>query len=594
MEKLNLYSLDERYNKLYPKDDMIAVTTSNGIKKYSSAEFVEISNKLASALIELGVEKQDKICIVSPNRPEWSLLDMSISKVGAINAPIYPNITREEYKYIINDCGAKLVFVGSNDIYQNVKGLVEEIDCLDEIISFDNLKNLRNFNDLIDLGSKKNNKQKIFEIQNSINEEDLFTLIYTSGTTGNPKGVMLSHKNVLSQVKAVKNLLPVGINDRAISFLPLCHVFERMVEYFYMYTGVSIYYSRGIDYIGDDLKIIKPTIMPTVPRLLEKVYDKILTKGNELKGLKRLLFFWAVNLGLNHKYNKKNGLLYELQLSIANKLIFNKWREAVGGRMRFIFSGASALQERIAKIFTAAQMPVLEGYGLSETSPVISVNLAHTNDACYGTVGTLIDGVELKLIHEDGMKDGEGEIVVKGPNIMMGYFNKADETKKVLTNDGWFHTGDIGRLVDDKYLKITDRKKEIFKTSGGKYIAPQVMENKFKESRLIEQIIVIGEGEKHTAALIVPSIEGLNFWCNKHKINIKEITEIIKNDKVLKKFDNEVEQFNGFFNPYERIKVFRLLSSPWSVDGGELTATMKLRRKNIIKKYSKQYNEIYR
>lgn len=262
--------------------------------------------------------------------------------------------------------------------------------------------------------------------------------------------------------------------------------------------------------------------------------------------------------------------------------------------MRFIFSGASALQERIAKIFTAAQMPVLEGYGLSETSPVISVNLAHTNDACYGTVGTLIDGVELKLIHEDGMKDGEGEIVVKGPNIMMGYFNKADETKKVLTNDGWFHTGDIGRLVDDKYLKITDRKKEIFKTSGGKYIAPQVMENKFKESRLIEQIIVIGEGEKHAAALIVPSTEGLNFWCNKHKINIKEITEIIKNDKVLKKFDNEVEHFNSFFNPYERIKVFRLLSSPWSVDGGELTATMKLRRKNIIKKYSKQYNEIYR
>ena len=594
MEKINLYSLDERYNELYPKDDMIAVTNSDGIKKYSSAEFVETSNKLASALIELGVEKQDKICIISANRPEWSLLDMSISKVGAINAPIYPNITREEYKYIINDCGAKLVFVGSNDIYQNVNGLVEEIDCLDEIISFDNLKNLRNFNDLIDLGSEKNNKQKILKIQNSINEEDLFTLIYTSGTTGNPKGVMLSHKNVLSQVKAVKNLLPVGINDRAISFLPLCHVFERMVEYFYMYTGVSIYYSRGIDFIGDDLKIIKPTIMPTVPRLLEKVYDKILTKGNELKGLKRLLFFWAVNLGLNHKYNKKNGLLYELQLSIANKLIFNKWREAVGGRIRFIFSGASALQERLAKIFTAAQMPVLEGYGLSETSPVISVNLAHTSNACYGTVGTLIDGVELKLVHEKGMKNGEGEIVVKGPNIMMGYFNKPGETKKVLSNDGWFHTGDIGRLVDDKYLKITDRKKEIFKTSGGKYIAPQVMENKFKESRLIEQIIVIGEGEKHTAALIVPSEEGLNFWCNKHKINIKEMTEIIKNDKVLKKFDNEVEQFNNFFNPYERIKVFRLLSSPWSVDGGELTATMKLRRKNIIKKYSKQYNEIYR
>ena len=594
MEEIKIFQLAERYHKLFPKKDMLAIQQDGEMKTYSSSEYIKITNNIAYGFINLGIKKNDKICIISSNRPEWSLVDMGINKIGAINAPIYPNITRSEYKYIIEDCGAKIIFVGSKEIYNRVKGLNEEIECLQEIYSFDQIENIKNWRDIIDMGIKEPQIDNLLSIQNSIKKSDLFTLIYTSGTTGKPKGVMLSHSNVISQITTLRERLPIGFKDRAISFLPLCHVFERMIEYFYMFKGVSIYYAQSLDTLGDDLKKIQPTIMPTVPRLLEKVYDKILSKGAELKGLKKVLFFWAVNLGLKHEYNNANGIWYEFQLSIANKIIFNKWREAVGGRIRYIVSGASALQERIAKIFTAAQMPVLEGYGLSETSPVISVNLAHTHDAHYGTVGTVIHGVELKLVHEDGMKDGEGEITIKGPNVMMGYFNKPDETSKVIDDDGWFHTGDIGRLVKGKYLKITDRKKEIFKTSGGKYIAPQVMENRFKESRLIEQIIVVGENEKHPAALIVPSQEGLKFWCKKHNISFTNIKDIIKNNRVIDKFEHEVQFYNSFFNDYEKIKIFKLIATSWSVDGGELTATMKLRRKNILEKHKNLYEEIYK
>jgi long-chain acyl-CoA synthetase len=594
MENIKLFELAERYHKLFQKEDMIATQIDGVMRKYSTHEYIETTNNIGYGLLNIGVQKNDKICIISANRPEWSLVDMGINKIGAVNVGIYPNITRNEYKYIINDCGAKIVFIGSKDIYNNIQGLENEIECLEHIFSFDEIKGVRNWLELIEKGVVNPKADKMKEIQSTINEEDLFTLIYTSGTTGNPKGVMLNHKNVISQITTLKERLPIGIDDRAISFLPLCHVFERMIEYFYMFKGVSIYYARSLETLGDDLKIIQPTIMPTVPRLLEKVYDKIIAKGSELSGIKKKLFFWAVELGLKHEYNGVNGIWYEFKLSIANKIIFKKWREAVGGRIRFIVSGASALQERIARIFTAAQMPILEGYGLSETSPVISVNLAHTNDAHYGTVGTIIPGVEVKLVHEEGMKEGEGEITVKGPNVMMGYYNKPEETKKVIDENGWFHTGDIGRLIKGKYLKITDRKKEIFKTSGGKYIAPQVMENKFKESRLIEQIIVIGENEKHPAALIMPAEEGVKFWCKKHNILFTNIKEIILDKKVLEKYEKEIEHYNSFFSAYERVKKFQLVGEPWSVDGGELTATMKLRRKNILSKYKHLYNKIYK
>ena len=593
MNNIKLFQLAERYHKKFPKEDMLAVKRNGTMYKYSTEEYINTSNSIAYGLLNYGIKKNDIICIISNNRPEWSLVDMAINKIGAINAPIYPNITREEYKYIINDCGARMIFIGSIEIYNQIKGLEEEVECLEQIYCFDNIENVSHWSVITESGVVNPQHQSMLEIQDSILNDELFTLIYTSGTTGKPKGVMLSHNNIISQITTLENMLPIGFNDRAISFLPLCHVFERVVEYFYMFKGTSIYYAQSIETIGDDLKEIQPTIMPTVPRLLEKVYDKIIAKGSNLTGLKKILFFWAVELGLKHEYNNKNGIFYELQLSIANKIIFNKWREAVGGRIRYIVSGASALQARIARVFTAAKMPILEGYGLSETSPVISVNLAHTKYAHYGTVGTVIPGVTLKLQHEEGMKEDEGEITIKGPNVMMGYYNKPEETSKVIDKEGWFHTGDIGTLIDDKYLKITDRKKEIFKTSGGKYIAPQVMENKFKESRLIEQIMVIGEGEKHAAAFIVPSEDSVRVWCKRHNIKFSSIEEVIKNIEVLEKYEKEIAYYNLLFNPYERIKKFKIMNTNWTVDGGELTATMKLKRKNILSKYQAYYKEIY-
>ena len=403
---------------------------------------------------------------------------------------------------------------------------------------------------------------------------------------------MLTHSNILSQLYAIENLLDLGINDRGISFLPLSHIFERMLEYYYLFKGVSIYYG-SIENIGEDLKEIQPTVMPTVPRLLEKVYDKILTKGKSLTGFKKNMFFWALNLGLKHEYNGKNGFWYEFQLKIANVLVFKKWRDAVGGNVRMIISGSAALQERLARVFTAAKMPVSEGYGLTETSPVISVNLAHSKKPCYGTVGEIIKGVKVKINHEDGMREGEGEILVKGPNVMRGYYKKPEETKKVIDKDNWFHTGDIGKLIEGKYLKITDRKKEIFKTSGGKYIAPQVMENKFKQSMFIEQIMVIGENEKHPAAFIVPDFEILKKWCKNHNISFNDNEDIISKQVVLEKYSKEIEKYNYSFNQYEQIKKFELLPKIWGPDTGELTATLKLKRRNVLEKYKFLYNKIY-
>jgi len=467
MKNLKIYELDRRYAELYDKDDMLAGKIDGKWKKYSCSEYIQTSDALAYGLLNTGLTKNDKICIISNNRPEWSLTDMGINKIGAINTPLYPNSTRKDYKYIINDCEAKLVFVENKDIFAKINGLENEIKSLEHIYSFEKITNVKHWRELIEIGLINPKNEETEKIQQSISENDLFTLIYTSGTTGNPKGVMLTHSNILSQLYSIEHLLDLGKSDRGISFLPLSHVFERMLEYYYLFKGVSIYYG-SIENIGNDLKEIKPTVMPTVPRLLEKVYDKILTKGEALTGLKRKMFFWALNLGLRHEYNGRNGLFYEFQLAIANMLVFKKWREAIGGRVRMIISGSAALQERLAKVFTAAKMPVSEGYGLTETSPVVSVNLAHSKKPCYGTVGEVIQGVKVKINHEEGMRDGEGEILVQGPNVMRGYYNKPEETNKVIDKDNWFYTGDIGKLVGGKYLKITDRKKEIFKTSGGK------------------------------------------------------------------------------------------------------------------------------
>jgi len=587
LKPTRLFELAEYNRQKFNKNDVLAGKEDGVWRKYSAEEYVSMSNSIGYGLLNLGIERGDKISIVSQNRPEWNLADMGINKIGAINVPIYPNITSADYEYILNDAGVKVLFVGSEEIYEKVHMLIDKVETLEAIYSFDEVEGAKDWHEIIEDGLANPQASKMKANQLEVKSSDLFTLIYTSGTTGNPKGVMLSHDNLFSQLEGLKDALPLNETDRAISFLPLCHVFERVVEYYYLFKGTSIYYAEGIEQIGDNLKEINPTVMPTVPRLLEKVYDKIVAKGSELTGIKKGLFFWALNLGLRHELDGKNGGWYEFQLKIANKLIFNKWREAVGGNMKYIFSGAAALQPRLARIFTAAQMPIYEGYGLSETSPVIAVNNTLPKGKCYGTVGKVIKGVEVKF-------GDDGEILCKGHNIMMGYYNKPELTNEVIDKNGWFATGDIGEMVEGVYLKITDRKKEIFKTSGGKYIAPQVMENKFKESRIIEQIMVVGENEKMPAAFIVPEFEALKIWCKLHNISYTSNEEMSQHTKVLEKFQNEINHYNEQFAPYERVKKFAVMKEPWSIDGGELTATLKLKRKPVMEKYQHLYKEIYK
>ncbi|MCK5825236.1 MAG: long-chain fatty acid--CoA ligase [Ichthyobacteriaceae bacterium] len=571
-------------------DTVIAGKENGKWKKYSATEFNEIAENISYGLLKLGIDKGDRISIISTNRTEWLMTDIGIAKMGGINAPIYPNINTEEYKYILEDCGAKVVFVGNKEIYNKIKDLYKNNENIIKIYSFDDIEGVESWKNLIELGKNNQLPSKTKDNQIETKEDDLFTLIYTSGTTGKPKGVMISHKNILHQIHAIGSGFPVRKNMRALSFLPLCHVFERAVTYYYLYNGISIWYAESIEQVGENMKEVHPHMFTTVPRLLEKVYDKIVSKGGELSGIKHALFFWALNLGLKHDYDGKNGAWYEFQLKIANKIIFNKWREALGGSMDHIFVGAAALQPRLAKVFTAAQIPVYEGYGLSETSPVISVNMPGENQSYYGTVGKVLPKVEVKIDSEEG--SDEGEILVKGDNVMLGYFNHPEKTAKAMSGE-WFHTGDIGKLINGKFLKITDRKKEIFKTSGGKYVAPQVMENKFKESIFIEQIMVIGEGQKHPAAFIVPSFVTLREWCRRKNIGYTSDSEIITDKRIITKFKEEIDKYNEAFAHHEQIKKFKILPLVWGVDTGELTATLKLKRKPILLKYNKEFNEIY-
>ena len=586
LKPTRIFELAEFTRQKFNKPDVLAGKEDGNWRTYSADEYVTMTDSIGYGLINLGMERGDKIAIISNNRPEWNLADMGINKIGAINVPIYPNITTADYEYILNDSGAKIIFVGSEEIFDKVKMLLDKVETLQAIYSFDEIEGAIDWHEIIEDGLSNPQASKMKANQLEVKSSDLFTLIYTSGTTGNPKGVMLSHHNLYSQLTGLKDALPLNETDRAISFLPLCHVFERVVEYYYLYKGTSIYYAESIEQIGENLKEINPTVMPTVPRLLEKVYDKIVAKGSDLSGIKKGLFFWALNLGLKHELDGKNGWWYEFKLKIANKLIFSKWREAVGGNMKYIFSGAAALQPRLARVFTAAKMPIYEGYGLSETSPVISVNTTEVGGKCYGTVGKVMTGVEVKF-------GDDGEILCKGHNVMMGYYNKPELTAEVIDKDGWFSTGDIGTLVDGMYLKITDRKKEIFKTSGGKYIAPQVMENKYKESRLIEQVMVIGEGEKMPGAFIVPEFESLKIWCKLHDITYTTNSKIVAHPEVIKKFNSEIEHYNKQFAQYEQVKKIVLMKEIWTIEGGELTATLKLKRKPILTKYQKEYKEIY-
>lgn len=568
-----------------PKSDAFTQKENGTWVKMSSADFVAKSQQFSLGLQQLGIQKGDRIAIISNNRTEWHLTDLAALQIGVVNVPIYPNITEDDYNYILNDCGAKIVFVSDDMILEKIVNIKDKVPSISHIFSYNNIQNQPHYSEVIELG-KDGDTSSIKAVRDQIKETDLATLIYTSGTTGNPKGVMLSHQNLVNNVKGSEDRLPVGDDQKALSFLPLCHVFERMLDYLYIYKSVSIYYAESIDTIGDNLKEVKPQLFATVPRLLEKVYDKIVAKGSDLTGIKYKMFFWALELGLKYDPLVNQGFWYNFQLKIANKLIFSKWREALGGEVIAIVSGGAALQSRLARVFTAGGIPILEGYGLTETSPVIAVNSLKEGGTMIGTVGKTLDTLEVKIAED-------GEIIVKGPSIMVGYYNKPDLTKEVIDDQGYFHTGDIGTLVDGKYLKITDRKKEIFKTSGGKYIAPQVMENKFKESRFIEQVMVIGEGERMASAFIQPEFSFLEEWCKRKEIPYTSSEEIIKNPRVIQRIEKEVNFLNKDFSNFEQVKKFELIGHVWSIDGGELTPTLKLKRKNILAKNEALYQKIY-
>ncbi|GEC71898.1 long-chain acyl-CoA synthetase [Flavobacterium flevense] len=561
----------------------------NGVwVKVSTQEYIAQANTISRALLRMGVKKDDKIAIISSNnRTEWHIVDIGVLQTGAQTVPIYPTISEADYHYILTHSEAKYCFVSDEEVLRKINLIKDKLPHLKEIYSFNTIPNCKNWNELLILGEDNSNQDEVEAIKNSIKTEDLATIIYTSGTTGNPKGVMLSHQNIVSNVLGSAPRIPFEAGkSRALSFLPICHIFERMVLYLYQYYGVSIYFGESIEKIGDNIREVQPTVITAVPRLIEKVYDRIYAKGAELTGIKKKLFFWAIDLGLRYEPYGANGFWYELQLKIARKLIFSKWKDGLGGKLEVMVSGSAALQTRLSRIFAAAEIPVMEGYGLTETSPVIAVNDMRNHGFRIGTVGKVIDNVEVKIAED-------GEILCKGPNVMMGYYKNETLTNEVIT-DGYFHTGDIGNMDKDGFLKITDRKKEMFKTSGGKYIAPQLIENTMKQSRFIENIMVIGEGQKMPAAFIQPNFDFVSEWANKNKIIIgKTHAEISSNEKVIARIQQEIDAINPKFGHWEQIKRFELTPETWSIEGGELTPTLKLKRKNVLEKYEDLYQKIY-
>ena len=565
------------------------VTKYNGVWiKTSTEEYIAKANAISRALLRMGIQKDDKIALISTNnRTEWNIMDIGILQTGAQNVPIYPTISEDEYEYILNHSGAIYCFVSSTEILQKVNLIKQNIPQLKEVFSFDDIDDCKNWKELLALGEEQSNQDEVEERKKKVKTEDLATIIYTSGTTGKPKGVMLSHQNIVSNVLNSATRIPFEKGkSRAMSFLPICHIFERMILYLYQYYGVAVYFGESIDKIGDNINEVKPTVISAVPRLLEKVYDKIYSKGLNLTGIKRKLFFWAVDLGLKYEPYGANGFWYEFQLKIARKLIFSKWRVGLGGNLDLMVSGSAALQPRLARVFAAAEIPVMEGYGLTETSPVISVNDMRNHGFKVGTVGKVIDNVEVKIAED-------GEILCKGPNVMMGYFKDEALTKEAI-KEGYFHTGDIGKIDSEGFLKITDRKKEMFKTSGGKYISPQLLENAMKQSRFIEQIMVIGEGQKMPAAFIQPNFEFIQEWGKLHGISVGKTNEdIIENPKVIERIQEEVNILNEKFGNWEKIKRFELTPDVWSVDGGQLTPTLKLKRKIVMEKYIDLFHKIY-
>jgi long-chain acyl-CoA synthetase len=573
-----------------PQDVLFGAKENGNWRTYTGGESWQIAKNLCGGLLSLGIDnsnlipdEQEKIAIISLNRPEWMITDVAVQMTGAVLTPIYPTISPTELAFVLNDAGIKKLFVANADIYDRFKEVFPQISTLQHVFSFEHIPGVHNWQELID--KKLDVDQSVID---RITSETLATIIYTSGTTGNPKGVMLSHKNIVSNVQdSIPEFCFAEKGGKALSFLPLNHIFERMVTYVYINSGIAIYYAENMDTIGDNLREVQPIVFTTVPRLLEKVYERILSKGMELKGIKRGLFFWALNLGKQFDNVNHGSAWYQMQLWLANKLIFNKWREALGGKVKAIVTGSAACQERLIRIFTAAKIIIMEGYGLTETSPVISVNKFVSEGRRVGTIGPLIRNVQVKLAED-------GEILAKGNNIMMGYYKHPELTAEVIDSEGWFHTGDIGLWQEDKFLKITDRKKEIFKTSGGKYVAPQVIENKMKESVFIEQMIVIGAGRKFVTALIVPAFIRIRKYFEDKGIKPPEAnTELIKMPEVVDLIQKQIDKYNPLFGHVEQIKKFELMADEWTIDTGELTPTIKIKRKVIEQKYNTAIEKMY-
>lgn len=581
-EFTRLFEVLKYQEEKYPLQDCLNYKYDGEWRNYSTSEVNEIINNVSKAFIKAGIEKGDKVAIISGNRPEWNFIDNGMLQVGAINVPVYPTISENDYKYIFNDADIKMAFVEDENLYNKIKAIKKDVPSLGEVYSFEELECCANWKKFVEQGDDVS-MEEVEKRAAEVKADELATIIYTSGTTGLPKGVMLSHDNILSNIRAVRLMIPVDKRHKALSFLPLCHIFERTVSYAYFALGVSTYYAESLETIGEDLKDIKPHFFSTVPRLLEKVYDKIMSKGMELTGVKKKLFFWAHDdVAMNYTENDVPGLKHK----IADKLIFSKWREALGGNIIGIVTGAAALQEKLAKVFSCAGIPIREGYGQTETSPVITVNRFEKGGFKFGTAGPVIPGVEIMFGDRD-------EILCKGPNVMLGYYKNQKDTDETIDKDGWLHTGDVGELVDGKFLKITDRIKSLFKTSGGKYVAPAVVEEKMKECRFIEQIMVIGENRKFVAALIVPHFEYLTAWCKENNVSFDNNKDMVKAPEVLSLLKKEIDTLNVNFGKVEQIKKFELLSDDWSIDSGDLTPTMKVKRKVIKEKYKVLIEEVY-
>lgn len=563
----------------YPLDNCLVSKENGKWKSISTQEYLNLANQLSNALIELGIQPGDRIASINNNRPEWNILNVAVAQIGAVLCPMYPTISADDYVFIFNHAEISYVFVSDEEILAKVLKAKESVPSVKDIYTFNKIKGAKHWTEVLNLGKGQHNDE-LEKRKNVISENDLVTIIYTSGTTGQPKGVMLSHKNLVSNVETGIPLLPCSPGDKALSFLPVCHVFERTILNIYLRAGISVYYAESIETLGENLKEIKPEIFTAVPRLVEKLYDKIIAGGNQKSGVVKKLFFWAVNKANNFEIGQSTSI----GGFIANKVIYSKIQAGLGGNIKCIVSGSAALQPRLTRFFWGVGLPILEGYGLTETSPIVSVNTLLSKGTKFSTVGKVIDQVNVKLAED-------GEILVKGPNVMLGYYKDEKLTSEVMT-ENWFHTGDIG-VFDGEYLKITDRKKEIFKTSGGKYIAPGPIENTMKASNFIEQIMVIGEGKKHAAALVVPAFAFIKEWCKEQGITCSTNDEICANKKVLNAINNDINQFNQSFGKVEQIKKIELINCDWTILGGELTPTMKPKRKPILQKYDHLVRKIY-